>query len=211
MLSFEHRLGGPLRQDGSLTGLTDVSKYSQSVRTPRSAWEECLQELLISATFLTDERDAQLCRILDRDLHKFTHMDGRLRQQRKFIPLLRAAAAYDEFLQLEEYRHFVISYPKSGRTWLHVMLGYYLAGGVLPNILSLGSPNMSQPVHLAFTHDNDPHLCFSTALRPKLSDLYQNKTVIFLARDPRDVVVSQFFQYTKRGGNLLAADASFCG
>jgi hypothetical protein len=43
------------------------------------------------------------------------------------------------------------------------------------------------------------------------SDLYRDKCVILLARDPRDIVVSQFYQYTKRGGKYLANDAGFLG
>ena len=74
----------------------------------------------------------------------------------------------------------VISYPKSGRTWLHFMLN------------SIG-------VKLLFDHAGSDN---SKASR--LEDIahmpraWRDWRVIFLHRDPRDTVVSGFFQATKR-------------
>lgn len=106
------------------------------------------------------------------------------------------------------YRHhktdyYVISYPKCGRTWIRVMLAKSLAlyfgdprdivyepSDVINNVRANG------PV-VRFTHDGsgDPP-------DPKIDNRryyrYANKRVIFLVRDPRDVMVSYYFQRTRR-------------
>jgi hypothetical protein len=76
----------------------------------------------------------------------------------------------------------VISFPKSGRTWLRVML----------DRLHIG---------LSYSHDETSHaerIACGNLSRNK--DKYKNKKVIFLVRDPRDIVVSGFFQAVKRIG-----------
>ena len=74
----------------------------------------------------------------------------------------------------------VISFPKSGRTWLRVMLDDV---GVKSN----------------FTHDDFDHV-----LRRALTDLNPDKSkylgagVLLLIRDPRDTAVSGYFQVMRR-------------
>lgn len=97
---------------------------------------------------------------------------------------------------------FVISYPKCGRTWLRLMIGKALA-------LHLNEPNANplQPDELVknhpqiplirFTHDDYPHLKTPDELSTNKRE-YRRKKVIFLARDPRDVVVSYYFEVTRR-------------
>jgi hypothetical protein len=74
----------------------------------------------------------------------------------------------------------VVSYPKSGRTWLHFML-------------------TSAGLKLLFIHAGAEN---SKANR--LEDIsgmpatWRDRRIIFLFRDPRDTVVSCFFQATKR-------------
>lgn len=74
----------------------------------------------------------------------------------------------------------VISFPKSGRTWLRVMLDDV---GVKAN----------------FTHDDSDHV-----LRRALTDLnpdkskYRGARVLLLVRDPRDTAVSGYFQVMRR-------------
>lgn len=76
----------------------------------------------------------------------------------------------------------VVSFPKSGRTWLELMLD------------NLG-------IEAEFTHDNAGHLLQVpfTRLEPA-KVVYRRRRVVFLMRDPRDVVVSGYFQATKRLG-----------
>jgi len=77
---------------------------------------------------------------------------------------------------------FVISFPKSGRTWLGIMLD------------DLG-------VWARYSHDGSDH-----KLRLPLSELradkaqYAGATVLLMVRDPRDTVVSGYFQVTRRLG-----------
>jgi hypothetical protein len=76
----------------------------------------------------------------------------------------------------------LVSFPKSGRTWLRVMLD---AAGL----------------SIDYTHDFSGHRGqrhFSELGGDKSG--YQDRRVIFLVRDPRDVVVSGYFQATKRLG-----------
>ncbi|MBD3321780.1 MAG: hypothetical protein GF350_11850 [Chitinivibrionales bacterium] len=76
----------------------------------------------------------------------------------------------------------ILSYPKSGRTWLRVMLEHV-------------------PVCLKWTHDDAEALYrlerpFSVS--PILPDTYRGKKVILLARDPRDILVSSYFHAARR-------------
>lgn len=74
----------------------------------------------------------------------------------------------------------VISYPKSGRTWLRVMLNDL---NILPGYEHDGS-------------QNDLNMSYWELPEDKAG--YTNHRIIFLARDPRDTVVSSYFQMTKR-------------
>ena len=81
----------------------------------------------------------------------------------------------------------VVSFPKSGRTWLRVMLD------------DIGAKT-------SFTHDGSDH-----QLRNRLAALdadkskYAGMNVLLLVRDPRDTAVSGYFQITRR---LKLTDAS---
>ena len=76
-----------------------------------------------------------------------------------------------------------VSFPKSGRTWLRVMLD-------------------ELRIPLRYTHAGSNHE-FAHPLEQlsNPSDWLGDKPVVFLHRDPRDVVVSGFFQVTKRIGS----------
>ncbi|MGJ8653980.1 MAG: sulfotransferase domain-containing protein [Opitutaceae bacterium] len=100
-------------------------------------------------------------------------------------------------------QNWVISYPKSGRTWLRVMIGRIFTQHYGLNedqifdektmCLAAGLP----PV--GFSHDET-----SNSEGRDLNDFtqdrkqYAGKHVLLLVRDPRDVVVSCFFQATRR-------------
>jgi len=99
----------------------------------------------------------------------------------------------------------VVSVPKSGRTWVRVLVHHYLSEiEKIPFVLdgtelqSRGLPN------LIFTHDLWEHLTtrsFKDRLRGKYlipEGLCRRKPILLLARDPRDVIVSLYFQLTKR-------------
>ena len=94
----------------------------------------------------------------------------------------------------------IVSFGKSGRTWLRVMLSrvYQLMHG-LPERYLMGFDNyhhMNRSVpRIFFTHDN--YVKDYTGHRDSKVDFYDKK-VALLARDPRDVAVSQFFQWQYR-------------
>ncbi len=96
---------------------------------------------------------------------------------------------------------YVISYPKCGRTWLRMMLGKVISthlGMEEATALQLGDL-ISHPAipTLKFTHDDQANLKTSAELNLTKNE-YKHKKVIFLVRDVRDVVVSYYFELTKR-------------
>lgn len=100
---------------------------------------------------------------------------------------------------------FVVSFPKSGRTWLRVLLGAAEAHRHGATIEAEVAAWLSQEVP---TLDGRPVL-FTHALSEEGADepaahleLFQryigDRRRLFLVRDPRDVVVSYYFQRVKR-------------
>lgn len=105
---------------------------------------------------------------------------------------------------------FLISFPKSGRTWLRILIGYIIAKqfkipfrnyGDLIEVTEL----MSKTPHgsiLYIKHDDDPFWKTPKELETDKKK-YLNSKVIFLARDPRDILISSYFEKTKRNKNSL--------
>ena len=99
----------------------------------------------------------------------------------------------------------IISYPKSGRTWLCCILAYVAAlsrgeditkmtGQQVTNIKNI-FPEYEILVH----HDRDPHKMPHWDLR-LIADknIYENSKILLLLRDPRDIVVSLWFHIQNR-------------
>jgi hypothetical protein len=97
---------------------------------------------------------------------------------------------------------YILSYPKCGRTWLRLMLGKALAlhfglDSINPlQIDEMASTNARIPT-IKFTHDDQPNLKNPAELSASKAE-YKGKKVIFLVRDVRDVVVSYYFELTRR-------------
>ena len=93
-----------------------------------------------------------------------------------------------------------VSFGKSGRTWLRVLLSrvYQLQHGLGERAV-IGFDNLHYQTgavpKIMFTHDN--YVKDYTGHRETKEDFYDKK-VILLARDPRDVAVSQYFQWKYR-------------
>ena len=138
--------------------------------------------------------------VLKPELEAYDIMSGLMAQQ----GITNVTALLERrFLMYFQYRTidaFLISYPKCGRTWLRLLLGKYVIGeggeGDPLEVLSLtqASPEF---ISLEITHDDYPHW---KPVEKLFADkrAYVDKKVIFLVRDPRDVLVSGYFQHIKR-------------
>ena len=106
----------------------------------------------------------------------------------------------EQFQRLTAADIVVVSIGKSGRTWLRVMLSrVYQQIYKLPERQIISFDNfhaMDRAIpRIFFTHDN--YIKNYTGNTDSKADFY-GKKVLLLARDPRDVAVSQFFQWKYR-------------
>jgi hypothetical protein len=99
----------------------------------------------------------------------------------------------------------VVSVPKSGRTWVRVLLHHYLCELMQKPFVLDGEELQRQGLpNLICTHDLWEHRTtrrIKDRLRGKHlvpEGICRRKPILVLARDPRDVVVSLYFQLTKR-------------
>ena len=124
------------------------------------------------------------------------------REYRIRYRLLKASVSPTAILARYRTGTVVVSYPKCGRTWMRLMVSQalalrfgiedvdYLADDVL------GSVANSSP-RIRFSHDDSPQ--WKPANRLETSKRrYRRKNVVLLARDPRDTVVSMYFERTRR-------------
>jgi hypothetical protein len=112
----------------------------------------------------------------------------------------RKLRGVEQFDKLQQADIVVVSFGKSGRTWLRVMISHlFRVMYDLPENAILGFDNfhnLNRAVpKIFFTHDN--YIKDFTGDFETKTPFY-NKRVILLARDPRDVAVSQFFQWKFR-------------
>ncbi len=120
--------------------------------------------------------------------------------EEKKIAVERWLRGREEFRKLKQADCVVVSFGKSGRTWLRVMLSrfYQVRHGLSEKHL-MGFDNLHRKVPeipvIFFTHDN--YLKDYTKHFDSKED-YLSKKVVLLVRDPRDVAVSQFFQWKYR-------------
>jgi len=101
---------------------------------------------------------------------------------------------------------FLLSFPKCGRTWLRLLIGK-----VLENHFQLDHPQMEEKLlklhrlprldsrvpKIYVDHDDWPHWKRPEELERKKKK-YRNAKIVFLVRDPRDVIVSLYFEQSKR-------------
>ncbi len=99
---------------------------------------------------------------------------------------------------------YLISYPKCGRTWLRLMIGRAIARhyrlGEGEEVLFLRSNRRFHPAvpRITVVHQDRPMLKTPEELETD-KRRFHNKKIIFLARDPRDVIVSSYFEMKNRG------------
>jgi len=112
----------------------------------------------------------------------------------------RRARGREDAFNLSKAEYAVVSYGKSGRTWLTVMLSrfFQLRHGLPESSLlsfdNLHNKNRQIPIIL-FTHDN--YIRDFNGSGSSKPAFYDKKTVL-LVRHPADVAVSQFFQWRYR-------------
>lgn len=126
-------------------------------------------------------------------------------QNRKNRILKRARLKFKGFLYkitdklIKREPYYIISHPKSGRTWLAVALGK-----IAEDIFGIPHHAILQPYnYLKINRPDIPRIIFSHIGSIKLHHNNKHfkpdgKSIFFLARDPRDVVVSYYYQMTMR-------------
>ena len=119
-------------------------------------------------------------------------------QRRKAME--RWLRGHEEYRRLQRADWVLVSWGKSGRTWLRVMLSraYQLKAGLSGEKLlefdNLHKLDESLPV-VFFTHNN--YIGDYTGVSEPQAQ-FEGKRVVLLARDPLDVAVSQYFQWKFR-------------
>lgn len=107
---------------------------------------------------------------------------------------------YEEMKKRDAADVAIVSFGKSGRTWLRVLLWRYLArkNGYASDSISgfdeFRDSRAGVPV-LFFTHDN---YIKDFLGHDRKTEVYRDLPVVLLVRDPRDTAVSQFFQWKHR-------------
>ncbi len=97
-------------------------------------------------------------------------------------------------------QYFLVSFPKTGRTWLNYMLKQMVRQSNHPlknNENFIFKEHDNSEIIIENGTRNNPLDVFKFTSRYR----YRRGKVLFLVRDPRDVVVSHFHQITKRAKN----------
>lgn len=107
---------------------------------------------------------------------------------------------------------YVVSYPKSGRTWLRLLVGrslqqhFALGEADLLETDALALRRAQVPV-VRFTHDGKAHE--RSPDEPAHHEQYRDHDVVLLVRDPRDVLVSHYHQLRNRRDRDLGTLGEF--
>lgn len=131
---------------------------------------------------------------------RILHWQMRGQPEAEILAAERKLRGVEQFDKLQRADIVVVSFGKSGRTWLRVMISHlFRVMYALPENAVLGFDNfhnLNKAVPKTFfTHDN--YIKDFTGDSHSKAPFY-DKRVILLARDPRDVAVSQFFQWKFR-------------
>ena len=128
------------------------------------------------------------------------HLRMRNAPQAEHLAAERRLRGKEQLEKLKRADIVVVSFGKSGRTWLRVMLSHlFRVKHKLPKNAILGFDNFHNLAgdvpKIFFTHDN--YIKDFTGEDDNKKPFY-GKKVVLMARDPRDVAVSQFFQWKFR-------------
>jgi hypothetical protein len=112
---------------------------------------------------------------------------------------------------------YIISFPKCGRTWLRLMIGWSIAyhyglvddhsrpNSAILDLQRLAAKRYEVP-RIVLEHDDDAFFKSPNELTCSKQE-YRKAKVIFLVRDPRDVIISTYFHKLKRK-NFMPTDPS---
>ncbi len=112
---------------------------------------------------------------------------------------------------------YIISFPKSGRTWLRILIEKTLCERFnLPEEIMLDTHKVTAAsgiLRTQMTHDNSSdsegykYYRYNELSTDKRK--YSKKKVIFLVRNVKDILVSFYFQVTKREDNYTGNISDF--
>lgn len=110
----------------------------------------------------------------------------------------------------------IISYPKCGRTWLRIMLGQMLCNQFHVDESYLEVETISAQIEaiplIQFSHDDNSNTRNADYLRQLTKvhqQKYQNKQVVLLYRDIRDIIVSYYFEVTRKNNSWRPKRGTF--
>ncbi|MGB1139278.1 MAG: sulfotransferase domain-containing protein [Halioglobus sp.] len=131
---------------------------------------------------------------------KILHWRMRGEPEADILQAERKLRGAEQYKTLRDADVVFVSFGKSGRTWLRVMVSHlFRVKYDLPDELIISYDNFhalnSAIPRTFFTHDNyiKDYTGDFDSKRP-----FYDKPVVLLVRDPRDVAVSQFFQWKHR-------------
>jgi len=108
---------------------------------------------------------------------------------------------------------YIISFPKTGRTWLRSLIGRYIVQkNGLNDEYIMDTPNLTMTSGLnptLFTHDRSSVFGVPYYQMKKDRSGYSKSKVIFMVRDPMDVIVSYYFHIVKRWRQYEATISEF--
>jgi len=112
---------------------------------------------------------------------------------------------------------FIVSFPKSGRTWLRVMMAVAEAGArgeeperVVYEWLGSEAPRLNGAPVL-FTHGLSVPAHEPAAAMSLFLEYIGDRRRVFLVRDPRDTVVSYYFQVTSHARRRAVPESTSIG
>ena len=116
--------------------------------------------------------------------------------------------------KLFKRKYEIVSFPKCGRTWLRFMLGNVFNDYFQLNLDYDAMLELKKKVHyrnlripfIDIHHDENAYKKHISNIHFR-TEYYRGKRIIFMVRDPRDVVVSQYHQLSKRQ-HLIDSDLS---